>query len=234
MSYTNFFGLPRWLSSLKKKKNLPANAGDTEDAGSIPRSGRSPGEGNGNPLQYSCLKNPMSRGAWWATVQKSCKELGRHKFLSHLVSPTRWASSQLHLPQTQPSCISLGSWDGGVTCVLPLSFVHPSLCTWLCSLLLASPLFISWHCRPRKNERSLPVLHGTLHLLCHSSLPGHLACVSFSAKKIAFSGAQSIFFSAITRTQHVLWILQKWIFGALWTPLGVRWEGRRSKNRDRA
>ena len=49
-------------------KNLPANAGDTRDAGLIPGSGRSPGEGNGNPLQYSCLENPMDRGAWWATV----------------------------------------------------------------------------------------------------------------------------------------------------------------------
>ena len=46
-------------------KNLPANAGD---AGSIPRSGRSPGEGNGNPLQYSCLENPVDRGVWQATV----------------------------------------------------------------------------------------------------------------------------------------------------------------------
>ena len=45
------------------------NAGDTRDAGSIPGSGTS-GEGNGNPLQYSCLKNPMDRGAWWATIQR--------------------------------------------------------------------------------------------------------------------------------------------------------------------
>ena len=49
-------------------KNLPARAGDIRDLGSIPGSGRSPGEGNGNPLQYSCLENPMDRGAWWATV----------------------------------------------------------------------------------------------------------------------------------------------------------------------
>ena len=49
-------------------KNLPANAGDGRDVGSIPRSGRSPGEGNGNPLQYSCLENFMDRGAWQATV----------------------------------------------------------------------------------------------------------------------------------------------------------------------
>ena len=52
-------------------KNPPANAGDTGDMGSIPGSGRSPGIGNGNPLQYSCLGNPMARGAWQVTVQSS-------------------------------------------------------------------------------------------------------------------------------------------------------------------
>ena len=46
-------------------KNLPVSAGDT---GSTPGSGKSPGERNGNPLLYSCLENPMDRGAWWATV----------------------------------------------------------------------------------------------------------------------------------------------------------------------
>ena len=51
-------------------KNLPADAGDTGDEGLIPGSGRSPGEGNGNPLQYSCLGNPMGRGTWKAGVQK--------------------------------------------------------------------------------------------------------------------------------------------------------------------
>ena len=45
-------------------KNLSANAGDIRDAGSIAESGRSPGEGHGNPLQYSCPENPMDRGAW--------------------------------------------------------------------------------------------------------------------------------------------------------------------------
>ena len=55
-------------------KNLPANSGDTRDAGSIPGLGRSPGEGNGNPLPYSCLGNPMDRGAWKATVHGVVKE----------------------------------------------------------------------------------------------------------------------------------------------------------------
>ena len=49
-------------------KNPPANAGDARDVSSIPGRGRSPEEGNGNPLQYSCLENPMGRGARWATV----------------------------------------------------------------------------------------------------------------------------------------------------------------------
>ena len=49
-------------------KNPPANAGDRRDSGSIPGWGRSPGEGNDQPLQYSCLENPMERGAWQATV----------------------------------------------------------------------------------------------------------------------------------------------------------------------
>ena len=52
-------------------KNSPANAGD---AGLNPGSGRSPGERNGNPLQYSCLGNPMDRGAWWITVHGVTKE----------------------------------------------------------------------------------------------------------------------------------------------------------------
>ena len=49
-------------------KNPPDNAGDLRDTDLIPGLGRSPGEGNGNPLQYSCLENHMDRGAWWATV----------------------------------------------------------------------------------------------------------------------------------------------------------------------
>ena len=54
-------------------KNPPANSEGTRDAVSIPGSGRSPGGGNGNPLQYSCLENPTDRGAWWATVHGVAK-----------------------------------------------------------------------------------------------------------------------------------------------------------------
>ena len=56
-------------------KNPPANAGDTGDAGLITGSRRSPRGGSSNPLQYSCLENPMDREAWWPTVRGVAKEL---------------------------------------------------------------------------------------------------------------------------------------------------------------
>ena len=65
----NFSGLPTGGSVVK---NPPANAGEVS---LIPGSGKSPGEGNGNPFQYSCLENPMYRGAWWVTVHRVTKEL---------------------------------------------------------------------------------------------------------------------------------------------------------------
>ena len=64
-------------------KNSPANAGDV---GLMPGWGRSPGKENGNPLQYSCLENPMDRGAWWATVPgvtKSQAPLSNFHFSAH-------------------------------------------------------------------------------------------------------------------------------------------------------
>ena len=60
-------------------KNLPASAGDVGDLGSIPGSGRSPAGGHGNPLQYSCLENPMDRGGWWAAVHGVTKSQAQQK-----------------------------------------------------------------------------------------------------------------------------------------------------------
>ena len=60
-------------------KKLPSNAGSMEDKGSVSGLGRSPGEGNGNPLQYSCLESPMSRGAWWVIVHGVTKSWSQLK-----------------------------------------------------------------------------------------------------------------------------------------------------------
>ena len=71
-------------------KNPPANAGDVRDAGSIPESRKSPGGGHGNPLQYSCLENPMVREAWQATVHGGCREADRLKQLSIHAQNTKY------------------------------------------------------------------------------------------------------------------------------------------------
>ena len=60
-------------------KNQPTNAGDVRDVGLIPQSRKSPGEGNGSPLQHSCLENPMDREAWWAMVRRVTKSLTQLK-----------------------------------------------------------------------------------------------------------------------------------------------------------
>ena len=72
-------------------KNLPDNAGATRDLGSIPGSGRYPTEGNGNPLQHSCLGNPMDRGGWWVTVVVGHEEsdITEHA-RTHTVIKTVW------------------------------------------------------------------------------------------------------------------------------------------------
>ena len=70
-------------------KNLPASAGDL---GSIPGSGRSPEEGNGGPLQYSCQGNLMDRGAWWATVHGVTKELDMTERLDNKANSCQWVT----------------------------------------------------------------------------------------------------------------------------------------------
>ena len=65
-------------------KNLPANAGDIRDMGSVPGLGRSSGEGHGNSLQYSCLENPVDRGAWQATVHRVTKSPTLLTWLAHV------------------------------------------------------------------------------------------------------------------------------------------------------
>ena len=68
-------------------KNLTANAGDLRDMGLIPGLGRCPGGGHGNPLQYSCLENPMDRGAWWDTVHRAIQSRTRLKLMTHACTP---------------------------------------------------------------------------------------------------------------------------------------------------
>ena len=85
------FSFPRWHQVIK---NPPGDAGDVKDMGSILGLGRSPGGGHDSPRRYSCLENPMDRGAWWATVHRVVKSQTRLKRLS------------MHLCKTLHSCLS--------------------------------------------------------------------------------------------------------------------------------
>ena len=98
-------------------KNPPANAGDVRDLSLIPGLGRSPGGGHGNPLQYSCLENPMDRGAWWAAVHRV------EKSQTHEPTCTCWVTSVVSnslwpLDCTPPGPLSMGfsSKSPGVGC----------------------------------------------------------------------------------------------------------------------
>ena len=92
-------------------KNLPANAGDTRDTGSIPESGRSPGEGNGNSLWYSCLENSMDRWTWRVTVHGVIKSRTRlsahtHTYIhtqTHTDSRMGWVNPPIHSPPSLAS-----------------------------------------------------------------------------------------------------------------------------------
>ena len=112
--FTNYSGLPRW----PMVKNLPANTGDTR---SIPGSGRSPGEGSGDPLQCSCLGNPKDRGAWRATAHglaKSRTGLRNTQTQSELPQCC-WMRRSHRRPRVDGSLVNIKDQ-------LSLSFVNPA------------------------------------------------------------------------------------------------------------
>jgi len=111
-----------WASrvALVVKKNLPASAGDIKDTCSIPESGRSPGGGPGNILQYSCLENPLDRGAWWATVHRVTKSWTGLQWLNTLVcmeayhgppTPEFWVRERLNIHAILFPIRALPSWN---------------------------------------------------------------------------------------------------------------------------
>ena len=88
-------------------KNLPANAGDPRDAGLIPGSGRSPGGGNGKPLQYSCLENPTDREAWRATVHGVAQNSDKTKQLK--THTHQWLGRQASNPGSGDAALGRGT-----------------------------------------------------------------------------------------------------------------------------
>ena len=114
--------VPAWVSQVVLMvKTLPTYEGDIRDSSSVPGSGRSPGGGHGNPLQYSCLENPMDRGAWWATVHGVAKSQAWLKWLSTCTCPKveqLWkAVSSLKLPLGSTEDIVETTWQTSLCCV---------------------------------------------------------------------------------------------------------------------
>ena len=108
---TSGAGLPRWLSG----KDSTCNAGDVRDTGSIPGLGRSPGGEHDNPLQYSCLGNPMDRGAWQATAHRVAKSQTWLNNWTHTHTHIKWKPFRSSLgkvyltPPRQGSATGMGS-----------------------------------------------------------------------------------------------------------------------------
>ena len=101
-------------------KNPPAKAGDIRDVGLIPVLGRSYGGGYGNPLQNSCLENPMDRGAWWATVHRVAKSWTQLKWLSTHAPPCELSTDTFSSVQSL-SLVQLFATLWTVGCQAPLS-----------------------------------------------------------------------------------------------------------------
>ena len=135
-------------------KNLPASTGDRRDTGSIPGSGRSPREGNGNPLQYSCLENPMDGGVWRATVHgvtKSWTRLSAHTHAMLCSQNLSLLAQHVHYPKRKPcpspftshheplSVANLSPW----ICLLWMFHMYGIIpcvfCDWLLSLRITCP-----------------------------------------------------------------------------------------------
>ena len=126
-------------------KNLAANAGDLRDAGLIPVLGRSPGEGQGNPLQYSCLENPMDRGAWWATVHRVTKSQTQLKQLS---------SSNLAKVREQQSWGASGSYRADLSLPCGLQPLGKNLPVPLPGISLRAGFFSPWKNTERHMEEN--------------------------------------------------------------------------------
>ena len=140
------FNVSRASQVVTVVKNLPAHTGDIRDTASIPGSRRSPGEGHGNPLQYSCLENPMDRGTWGAIVhrvrksQTRLKRFSRHAGRSLLLfiydcveSPLlHMGFLQLHQVGAALPCSVWASHCGGFSCCGAQALEHgiSSCSTW--------------------------------------------------------------------------------------------------------
>ena len=128
-------------------KNLPANAEDAGNAFSIPGSGRSPGEVNGNPLQFSCLEKISWTGSWWATVHVVTKSWARLSIHSH-----KWCTDVSAFCSLPVSCSNENQTFklSHSSVSTPQGLCHPVMPSWVCSKAMV------WNLRPSVHVLLLP------------------------------------------------------------------------------
>ena len=105
--------LPYFFQVVLVVMNLPTNAGNTKDS-LVPGWGKIPEGGHGNPLQYSCLENPMDRGAWWSTVHRVAQSQTHWSNLAHTIHLTSWSFKSF--PSVRQRSLSLPQGTGGFRC----------------------------------------------------------------------------------------------------------------------
>ena len=124
----------KWASQVQLVvKNLPANAGDMRDVGSIPGLGRCPGGVHDNPLQYSCLENPIDRGAWRATVHRVTKSQTWLKWLSRQAH-TCWNRTTLHNYVNKSDyriVCNMCIYVFIIICTFNVYFICTYICSWI-------------------------------------------------------------------------------------------------------
>ena len=122
--YAKCYGRWRHFPDAASGKELPANAGDVRDMGSIPESGRSLGRWHGNPLQYSCLESPMDRGAWLATDHRVAKSWTWLRWLS-MQGRRLWCWERLKAGEGDDR-----GWDGWMASLTQWTWVWASSGSW--------------------------------------------------------------------------------------------------------
>ena len=131
-SFALFFQVIK-STQMAADKEYACKAGDTGDAGSISGSGRSSGVGNGNSLQYSCLKNPMDRVAWWAIVHRVAKSRTRLRDYTHTHTHTHTHNIYIECPSDRhsPNMLSWVINPRNSTCILQMGKVRSRELEWL-------------------------------------------------------------------------------------------------------
>ena len=176
-----------WTRVVLAVKSLPASVGDAREVSSIPGSGRSPEDGNGNPLQYSCLENFMDRGAWWAIVHEVTK------------SWTRLRDSHFHFHFSVVGLFALDHPLCRVGSVSAFIILH-LWCLEQCLMPVKNPANSCWMILKKcwSQCRNLEILTSHRHVLSHQIFRRHPLSVRLWSGTVSLHLSQGFYVSVAT------------------------------------